>query len=147
MRPAHYHRRVADNYRTIICRSCGQELTAPAPRSGLLQHERTPCPNCGSTEREYRLGFGGSITPVGDVTIKAPPAEATATALSPTVVIEEALKTGGFTRSVTWSRTSGDAWFAEVYDRDGNLVAVEVAFDAYDTLVVLSEHLLPPEVE
>ena len=81
------------------------------------------------------------------MSVVAPPAIVRARGIGASAVIESGIDTGHFTRTVRWSKTDGEAWFAEVYDADGNLVAVEIAFDAYDTLVVLSEHLLPPEVE
>ncbi len=57
--------------------------------------------------------------------------------------IDQGVASGEFTRTVVWSKTP-NAWLAEVRDASGSLVALEINFDAMDTLVLLAEHLLPP---
>jgi DNA-directed RNA polymerase subunit RPC12/RpoP len=133
-----------ESYRIVVCGNCGQQLEDVQPLgSGFTGESRPPCPNCGSEAREYRLGLAASIAPSGDVTIRAPAATAYATAMAPTLSIEENVAAGTFIRTVVWSKTP-DAWLAEVRDQGGSLVAVEISFDVMDTLVLLAEHLLPP---
>jgi hypothetical protein len=131
----------------IFCRGCGRSLDED---SSLPAPERPPCPDCGSLVREYHasshLQLSVNVRTSGDVVAHAPTATATASALAPTVSIEEAVSAGAFTRTVIWSKTPGEAWFGEVRDASGRLVGVEVGFNAVDTLVVLADHLLPPGV-
>jgi hypothetical protein len=127
--------------RQTLCRECGTELHAPPLGIGFTGAEREPCPNCGSTSREYRV-YGSVSTRVA---VEASVAAAAAPA--PSIVVRNGVESGEFTRTVTWSKTEGDCWFAEVFDRDGERIGVEVGLDGYDVLVVLSDYLLPPEVE
>jgi hypothetical protein len=56
-----------------------------------------------------------------------------------------AIANGTFTRKIVWSRTP-DAWLAEIWDNDGNLIATEIAFSAEDTFLLLDNHVVPPDV-
>ena len=131
--------------RRTHCGQCGLELDERPLGSGFTRVNRGPCPNCGSTSRTYSLGLIDSLGPVGDdVTIDAPAANAEVAGISPAVAIAQRVSEGLFVRTVVWSQTP-DAWLAEIYDRDYNLVAVEVAFDAMD--VFIYGHMTPPEAQ
>jgi hypothetical protein len=131
---------MASDPRKVNCRDCGRELIEDPSA------ERKPCPECQSLAREHRLGGRIELVRVralGDVTVQAPAASASAAAGYATASIEKAIDTGTFTRTVVWSKTP-EAWLAEVRDASGSLVGLEINFDAMDTLVLLAEHLLPP---
>jgi|SRR5579862_1465091 len=117
--------------RAEFCRNCGLELTEllPPPQIGL-QPDRVPCPNCGSTAREYRI------------TLSA--VQGISATFTDSVSVQKAVATGTFTRTVVWSKTP-DAWLAEIHDADGNRVAVEVAFSTDDLFLLLDDHIIPPE--
>jgi len=118
--------------RRTFCHDCGQELHDP-PLSGIIPVSRESCPNCESTAREYQVrGSVGAGT--ADEVVSAAPA--------PGVVIEN--EVGTFTREVRWSKTP-DCWLAEIRDLNGNLVGVELAFDAQDAFLLLDEHIVSPE--
>lgn len=123
---------MAERYRTIICRGCGIELTEPPPRSGFPP-ERAPCPNCRSTAREYRVT---GIAAAGAVAVSG----------APNVSIEQGVAAGTYARTVVFSKTP-DAWMAEIRKPNGEIVGVEVAFDAQDVFLLLDVHLLPPSAE
>lgn len=131
--------------RTVVCGNCGNELDVPPPRSGLTPAERFPCPNCGSTARQYRIGLSASVrVGGGDALVETPePGGAKAGGFEPTEIIEEKTATGTLERRVVWSKNP-DAWLAEVRGADGNLLGVELGLDADNVYLDLRELLGPP---
>ncbi len=98
-----------------------------------------PCPECGSTAREYHLGQPGTI-------IETPPGIAEAVALPASAAVELAEREGTFTRQVTFSRNEAGAWFGEIHKPNGDIVAVQVAFDREELYLILADDLLPPDL-
>jgi len=124
----------------IFCPNCGRQLHEPY---NIAPEDRPPCPHCGSTAREYRVYFGGSVTPTGAVTPvwneavrRGQYGRVTAVTGGPSAV--QKYIDGHEKRSLTWSKTPGGTHFEEVHDEHGNIVAV-----AEDVLLVLAEDLLP----
>jgi len=141
--------------RIVVCGNCGNELDVPPPRSGLTPAERFPCPNCGSTARQYRIDLSASVRVGGDPIVETPePGGATAGGFEPTAVaggfasthaiIEERVAAGTFERRVVWSQNP-DAWLAEVRDSDGNLVGVQLRLDVDDVFLDLYDDITPPQ--
>lgn len=136
-----------ESNRLVVCRSCGYVLEDEGPQLGLLRNtippERPACPRCGSTAREYRLELGATVRPGGDVTIKPPPAAASASAPEPIPSVDRDVEAGTLERTVIWSKNP-DAWLAEVRDTDGSLLGVQISFDADDVYLDLRDLLGPP---
>src|SRR4051794_5715078 len=42
---------------SVFCRQCGANLTGLVPTSGEPEDGRKPCPECGSTSREFELNL------------------------------------------------------------------------------------------
>jgi hypothetical protein len=137
---------MAEDDRTVHCAGCGLELDEP---SSLPPEQRQPCPECGSTARQFRIALSATVSAVGgigtaedfgNVTVHATRATATAGGRPGEVVIS-----GTFKRSVTWSKTPGGTmWLGEIHDPNGQLVGVAIQESADDVLLILAEHLMPP---
>ena len=112
----------------VLCKSCGFYFIDP--EAVKPQPPRVPCPECGSTAREFRVagwsltGFSFEGRSQGAVT---PPPEV------------------AFSEMVTFLRTESGAWFGEIHTPRGDLVAFQIT-DAWDDLLLtLADDLRPPE--
>jgi hypothetical protein len=148
----------------IYCANCGVDL-GEAPT--LLPDQRPPCPRCGSLARRFERevtdqivltdrGTGADTLTVtrtdsSDVFVHAQPAEVIATAVDPTVEVEEShdgrtikdqLVVMG--RSLWWTQlTEEPTWMVQVVDEVGEVLAVGVGDNQIDALAGVADALLP----
>jgi hypothetical protein len=126
----------------VRCGNCKALLAEP---SDMPPEQRVPCPNCGSTSRQFEKNLTATVVTTGvatdDVTVTAPAAEAGATAAEPQIKTEQ-LEHAGF--DVQWLQLSpGGAWMVRVFDRQGNWIDGSVQDDATDAILAVCERLLP----
>ena len=122
--------------RVVLCGNCRFQFPDAIEASGL-QGPRTPCPECGSTVREFQL----NVEP-GSVVIDAPAAEAWGSGPLPqTTVVDRALELGSFSRTVTFTKMDSGMWFGEMRKPDGDVVGFEVNMDVHDLYLLLTDHI------
>jgi hypothetical protein len=138
-----------DESTTVVrCGACGKTLAEPP---GLNPERRQPCPNCGSTARNFAVSIttqAVTITDViatvtKDVTIQAPAAEATAEAPAPEVIAPRLEELGFQLR--WWQLSEGGAWMLRVFNDAGDFIDASIQDSPADALLAVAERLIPPE--
>jgi hypothetical protein len=120
---------------------CGECLTNLAEPLNTPLEQRRPCPECRSLRRNVALTLAATVIADADVTVVAPAAAATTSAITPEAAIS---KLEELEYRVEWLRLSpGGAWMVRVYDGSGAWIDGSVQDDPADALLAVAERLLP----
>jgi hypothetical protein len=120
---------------------CGECLTNLAEPLNTRLEQRKPCPECGSLRRNVAVTLATTVVAGVDVTVMAPTATATASALTPEATIS---KLEELEYRIEWLRLSpGGAWMVRVYDGIGAWIDGSVQDNPADALLAVAERLLP----
>lgn len=132
--------------RVVRCASCLSLLAEPP---NTPPEHRIPCPNCGSTARNYAITLSASIVPQADLVIQVSPATVRLGAPAPQIEVVKPeivignLDDAGF--ALRWLKLSeGGAWMLRAFDQKGTYVAGTVQDNPQDALLAIAEELLPP---
>jgi hypothetical protein len=116
----------------VTCGNCSKVLSE---RSDTEASKRSPCPNCGSTVRQFNVTMEAAVTLDAAMSLVVVQGEKPK---PPDLVLEDA----GF--DVSWQRLSeGGAWLVFVRDREGNLVDGSMADEPEEAILAVVDRLIP----